>query len=243
MNDTQKRRFERLARVRDFVRERAADFPAESKGGQAFARLNAVIQEAEALDTERATKARIAQQATSGRQDERGSLRAQLAAISDTAETIGLDHAEARGIFQRLRTNVNDQTLLSTARSFAAAALPLKARFIEYDMPADFLDRLNASIGRFEQTMSQQNVTTSARSTASAALEDALGRGEQELERIDTSVRNKFRDESVLLSAWERARRLERPSRTHKDDSPPPVGASAPPDADATPPTPPVSPA
>lgn len=229
MNDTQKRRFERLTRVRDFVRERAAEFPPESKGGQAFVRLNTIIQEAEELDTERATSARVAQQATSGRQDERGALRAQLAAISDTAETIGLDHAEVKGVFQRLRTNVNDQTLLSTARSFAAAALPLKSRFVEYDMPADFLDRLNVSVGKFEESMNRQNVTTSARTTAGAALEDALGRGEQELERLDTSVRNRFRDQTVLLSAWERARRLERPRRTHRDGSQPPAeeGTSA----------------
>ncbi|HJU53061.1 MAG TPA: hypothetical protein VJ715_00760 [Pyrinomonadaceae bacterium] len=221
MNSTQRRRFERLARVSAFAAAHAADFPETSKGGQAAARLNAVIAEVERLDAERVTSASSRQQATVGKRDLRASLRAQLVAISDTAETIGLDHPEVKGSFRWSRASVSDQTLLSLARSFAAAAAPLKARFVEYDMPADFLDRLNASIGSFEQHTGRQTAVAGAAVAAGASLEDALTRGEQQLERFDTAVRNKYRDDPGKMSAWASARRLERARRpTNGDDAP-----------------------
>jgi len=213
MNSTQRRRFERLSRVSAFAAANAADFPETGKGGQAAARLKAVIGEVEQLDTSRVTSLSSQQQATVGKRDERGALRAQLNAISDTAETIGLDHPEVRGAFRWARASVSDQTLLSVARAFAAAALPLKARFIEYDMPTDFLEKLNESISSFEQHTGQQLAVAGARVAAGASLEDALERGEQELERLDTAVSNKYRDDPAKMSAWASARRLERARR------------------------------
>jgi hypothetical protein len=126
-------------------------------------------------------------------------------------------HTPDRGSFRRPRPNTNDQTLLSTARAFAAAATPLKPRFVEYDMPDDFLDQLNASIRNFEQAIDRQNFGTGARVAANASLEEALRRGEQELERLDTSVRNKFRTDPATLAVWESARHIQRPRRPRND--------------------------
>jgi hypothetical protein len=214
MNDRQKRRYERLTRSASFAAERGDSFPANSKGGQALARMNELIEEAAERDTERATNLRTQQQATGSRADGRADLRSQLSAIADTAETIGLDHAEVKGAFARPRAGGNDQSLLSVARSFAAAAAPLKARFVEYDMPADFLERLNTSIDGFEQAIGQQTSGANARVAANASLEDILARAEDELERLDTAIRNKYRNDHATLAAWESARRLEHAPKT-----------------------------
>lgn len=221
MNDTQRRRFERLARAARLGHSMSESFPLTGKGGQALARLTAAISDAEAQATASATNQRIQQQGTSNRKDARQAVQAQLAAISDTAATIGLDHPEVKASFTRLRSNRNDQTLLSTARSFAAAALPLKARFIEYDMPADFLERLDENITNFEEAINNQTSGASARLAANAALEEAIKRGEQELEKFDTAFRNKFSADASRLAAWESARHLERAPRTRKDAEPP----------------------
>lgn len=228
MNDKQRRRFERLARVRAFMAEHAADFPETGKGGQAAARLNSVLVELEALDSARVASKGEKQQASIGRRDERAALREQLTAISDTAETIGLDHPEVKGVFKWSRAGMSDQTLLATARAFAASAAPLKARFIEYDMPANFLERLNASIEDFDQHILRQTATTGSGVAATVSLESTLKRGEVEAERLDTSVRNKFRDDPARMAAWESARRLERTRPTaddgdKKEDEPPPA--------------------
>lgn len=216
MNDIQRRRFERLARAASFGATISASFPASGKGGQALAGLTAAVADAENHATTRATNERIKQQGTASRKDARRAVQSHIATISDTAATIGLDHPEVRDSFRRPRANANDQTLLSTARSFALAALPLKARFIEYDMPADFLEQLNESIEAFEQAIDEQTSGASARLTANAALEETLKRGEQELEKFDTALRNKLRTDAAKLAAWESARHLERAPRSRK---------------------------
>lgn len=224
MNDKQRLRYERLARGHSYGAEHAADFPQTGKGAQAHTRLGEAIADADKHDTDSITNQRTRQQNTGHRQAGREALQASLTAISGTADTIALDHPEVRDAFRRPRGKLSDQTLLGTARSFAAAALPLKARFIEYDMPADFLEQLDAHIDSFEEAMSGQTSSAGARVAANAALEDALKRGEQELEKLETAVRNKFRDDPARLAAWESARRLERTPRTRKttDETPAP---------------------
>ena len=230
MNDKQRRRLERAARVAAYGQERAADFPPTSKGGQALARLASAVAEVESLDTESASKRRETQQATGNKAEARAALRAQLAAISETADTIGMDHPELRGAFPRPWRNANDQNLLTSARDFAAAALAHKARFVEYEMPADFLDTLNAAISAFELAAGRQLAGGGGGVAARAALEAALDRADEELERFDTFARNKYRADAAALAAWESARRLERaPTRKKGADA-----TAAPP-----PPTPP----
>jgi hypothetical protein len=210
MNDKQRRRFERVLRGAAFGRERAADFPASGKGGQALARLGAAVTEIETLDTERASRKRETQQATGSKAEARAALRRQLAAISDTAETIGREHPELRGAFPRPWSNANDQNLLASARDFAAAVPAHAARFVEYEMPADFVESLNAVITNFERAGGQQLEGGGGSVAATAALEAALARAEDELERFDTAARNKYRGDAAALAAWESARRLER---------------------------------
>lgn len=224
MNSSQRRRFERLPRVGAFIRAHAHDFPEASKGGQAAGRLEAIIAEIEQLDVSRVTSMGSQKQATAAKRDERAALRAQLNAISDTAEVIGLDHPEVKGSFRWPRSNVNDQTLLSTARAFAAAAAPLTALFVEYDMPADFPKKLIKSIDSFERYVGEQTAGTGARVAAGAALEDALERGELELERLDAAVRNKYRVDAAKMAAWASARRLERARRPTNGEATQPQG-------------------
>lgn len=219
MNDKNRRRFERLAGSSTFAAAVAPDFANTSKGGQAVADLNARIVEVEALETSRATSTHSQQQATIGKRDGRASLRSQLRALSDTARTIALDHPEVKGSFKFTGASVGDQKLLTAARAVAGEAVALKARFIEYDLPADFLDTLNASIKEFEQHVNNQTAGKGGRVAASAAIEDALRRGEEALERFDTAVRNKYRDNPAKLAAWESASHLERAPRAAKSKS------------------------
>jgi hypothetical protein len=217
MNDTQKRVYERHARSTAVCDENAADFPANTKRGQCYINMKAIRAEMEALDVARETNTRLHKQGTSSKKEERTSLRKLLIAISNTAEAIGRDFPEIKGSFKRPKANSNDQTLLATARAFAEAAVVFKAKFIEYDMPANFIERLNTNISSFEQAISRQNQGASARVAANAGFEDRRRRSEQEIDRLDVFVRNIYGDDPAKMAAWERARRLERPRRTRKN--------------------------
>jgi hypothetical protein len=228
MNDAQRRRLERLERAHSFGTAHAADFPPTSKGGQALARLGTLIQGVVALDARRTTHHTESRQATSSKRDRREGLRRQLAAISETARVIGLDDPELKDAFPRPRANLSDQAMLSVARSFAAAAEAHRARFVEYEMPADFIERLNASIEGFDEAAVRQTAGAGARVSASAGLEEALDRAEEELARLDAAVHNKFQADVAALTAWESARRLERAPRSRAGEDSTPVGTVAP---------------
>lgn len=222
MDDKQRRRGERLDRSGDFGSSLADPFPPDSKGGKALAGILACVAELAATDAALVSNVSSARQGTSIRKETRAALRAQINTISETSDTIGLDHPEVKGKFPRPRNSANDQMLLSIARSFATDVVPFKALFIEYDMPADFIERLKASIAAFEQAINQQNTGAGASQSSRAAIEEILDRGEQDLERFDTAVRNKYRDDPPTIAAWESASRLERgPRKKSKDESQP----------------------
>jgi hypothetical protein len=228
MNSIHRRRVDRLARADAFASANSSDFPNTSKGGQAASDMRAAITEAEALDAARASSANALQLASVGKKDGRESLRARLRAISDTAKTIALDHPELKGGFQFKGNSMSYRTLLATARAFLSAAQPIKALFVEYEMPADTFDKLSANITSIEQHTDKGTASRGERVAASASLESVLRRGEEALERFNIAVRNKYRDDPAKLAAWEAARRLEHARRTRKSVGTPTNGVGTP---------------
>ncbi|HEX8284003.1 MAG TPA: hypothetical protein VF588_11640 [Pyrinomonadaceae bacterium] len=229
MNERQRRRFERGSRVEAFMTSNVADFPAGGKGAVAAAQLSAEMAALAALDVAKATTASTRRQSSEGRRELRESLRAQVAAVCDTAEAVGAEHPEARGRFPRTRADNSDQTLVAVARSFAEAAASLKALFVEYELPADFVERLRADADALEAQMSRQTEGRGASVSTNASIETALGRVEELTERLDVLVRNKYRRTPAKLAAWESARRLEHAPRARRDgEAPPAPGAPQP---------------
>ena len=221
MNDTQRRRYERGSRVDAFMTANAADFPATGKGGAAAASLKTELAALASLDVAKAASAGTLQQTSAGRRELRESLRAQVAAVSDTAEVSGREHAEVRGLFPRTRADKSDQTLVAVARSFAETATPFKALFIEYELPPDFIERLRADADGLEAQMTRQTEGKGARVGTNASIEDALGRVDETVERLEVVVRNKYRNDAARLAAWESARHLERAPRAKRNGDAP----------------------
>jgi hypothetical protein len=216
MNDLHRRRLEHLARSSAYVTANAVDFPEGSKGAQALAELNAAIAEAQSHAVSRETSVHTLQQATAARSDMRQAIRAGLRTINDTMRTIALDHPEHKGSFVFKGESVSDRTLLSTAQSCANSAQSFKALFNEYDLGAEFFDEFNDNISKFGQQMDKQTAGKGGRIAANASLESALRRGEEAFEKLDTAVRNKYRNDPAKLAAWESARRMERAARSRR---------------------------
>jgi hypothetical protein len=221
MNDTQRRCYERGSRVDAFMTSNAADFPAGSKGGAAAASLKTELARVAELDVAKVTAAGTRQKSSTGRRDLRESLRVQLAAVRDTADVISLDHPEVKGLFPRTRPDNSDQTLIAVARSYAETAAPLKARFVEYEMASDFIERLRTDADGLEEQIGRQTEGTGARVNTNASIEDALGRVDELVERLEVVVRNKYRGDAAKLTAWESAGHLERAPRAKRNGGPP----------------------
>ena len=122
------------------------------------------------------------------------------------------------------------QTVLGLARSFLVEADPLKARFIEYGMAADFLTRLDALVTDFESHAVRRSTGATQRAADIAAINSALDELDGEIARYVAIVRNQFATDAATLAALSTASRLERARRRSNTDTPPPAnpGGNAP---------------
>ncbi|MCA1558239.1 MAG: hypothetical protein LC731_06845 [Acidobacteria bacterium] len=221
MRDTEIRQSETIVRMRDFGVENALDFPAASLGGQKFASLNALVAEIDELGAQRSEGRGAAQMSTEAKRVAREGLRSLMRAISDTAEAMESAHPGISNTFRLPKTNA-DEALINDARAFVTSATPLKSEFLQYEMPATFIEDLTDAIEEFEEATGSRNLNTRKRVSATAALRDALERGMQIKRELDPIVRNKYRNNPAKLAAWESASRVERAPRKKAKKSAPP---------------------
>jgi hypothetical protein len=130
--------------------------------------------------------------------------------------------------FRLPRGNRNDQQLLTTARAFAADAVPFKAEFVRLELPADFLEDLAADIEAFEHAISDQNRHHEAHVSATESIDAVIDRGIEAVRQLDAIVRNKFRDDPATLAAWTSASHTARARRSPTTATPPPNAATPP---------------
>lgn len=220
MDDKERSCNEMFQRVEDFGAVRTADFPASSLGQELFALVRAAIADFDRHSSAQSSGARDARRSTSNKDAARTALREALEQISRTARAMAF---EVDGLDEKFRLPryLNDQKLRETGRAFALDAVPFKAMFIRYEMPADFLEDLAADIADFEAASQNQNFGIENQITATVAVDTAREQGMNAVRRLDAIVRNKYRNEPATLAAWERARHIERTTRSKK-------GATAP---------------
>ena len=219
MNDSERRKLEAFVRSRDFGAAHATDFADGSLGKQIFTDLGTIISEIDGLAASETSGRGAARQGTTTRAQARDALIEDLEALSRTARAMSDEVPGIENKFRIPRDN-NDQNLLNAARAAAADALPLKAKFIAHEMPADFLEDLNADIAAMEAAMSAQASGVGNHVAASAAIDDAFARGMNRLRKLDAIMRNKYANNPAVLAEWTTASHVERaPKRTKPDAS------------------------
>ena len=212
MNDKENRTYQKFVRVRDFGTAHATDFAPNSLGSQTFTALGAVITEIEGHSAGEASARGTARQGTETRSQGRAALHDALEAISRTARVMGDD---VPGINEKFRVprNASDQDLLNAARAFLADATPLKAQFIAHEMPADFLEDLQADIDAMLTAINSQSSGVGNHVAANAALDDAMDRGNDLCRKLDAIVRNRYANNPAVLAEWTSASHTERAPR------------------------------
>ena len=129
----------------------------------------------------------------------------------------------------RMPRNGTDQALITAGRAFAADAVPLAGEFQKHEMPAHFVDELNADIAALEEAISGRARSRDSPVTATASLDATVERGIKAVRRLHAMVRNKFRDDPAALAAWESASHGARRARTVAPPQPEPPQPSTPP--------------
>jgi len=221
MDDLETRRLEMFLRVRQFGATHAATFPATSRGGELLAVVDASITELENQAAAQASGASAAREGTTLKSTAREALRDDLEAISRTARAISLTTPGLDDKFRSPR-NVGDQALLTTARSFALDAEPLKAEFIRRGLPADFLEDLAADIETLADAVNRRELKSAARVAAGAAIDEAVEQGLNAVRELHAIVRNVFRNDPATLAEWTTTSHIERQPRRRSTEPPAP---------------------
>lgn len=220
MKDTITRRLDTFIRVRQFGSSHTAAFPAGSRGREVLDDLNEAITELEDHAAAQSSGKRAAKESTNLKAAALAALREDLETIRRTARAMALTMPGFDDKF-RLPDNAGEQEWLATARAIAADAEPFKTEFIRRGLPANFLEDLNASIETFEQSINDTAQKKGARVAATAKLDEATGRGINDLRELDAIVRNVFRNDPAVLAEWTSASHTERASRRANADKTP----------------------
>ena len=217
MSDKHRRNHERVQRVRLHISANEAEFTPGSRPLTLASELEGLLADADALEVARADSKRRRKQGTEARDGARTKLRRMLKSTTDTAEPLGLDHPEIKGVFNPQIKKNNDAELIIASRSAANAAAQYAAFFTESGLPPAFFDEMRATADNLEIAAAAQAAAVDEGVAQTAALEDLYGRMDDIIERLDPVVRNTYAGDPAKLAAWESARRLERPSRSKPD--------------------------
>jgi hypothetical protein len=220
MTNLETRKFNMLTRVRDFGSAHASSFPTNSLGGELFIHVTEIVETLEGFASEKSSTKGESKQSTTSKVIARATLKEMLEAIRRTARAIAVT---TPGFDEKFRfpKSFNDQNLSSSARAFAADALPLKAEFIRHEMSANFIVELNAAIEQFDRATSESNLSSEARFSATQSLSATIGKAMKIVLQLDAVVRNKFKNDPIITAAWAQAAKVERAAHRTKAPKPP----------------------
>jgi hypothetical protein len=145
--------------------------------------------------------------------------RTQLAAeLTHTIRVISgiareLDPEQYPGVAEKFPTLTQPRppypVLQSRAHAFAQDALPYKQAFIDRDMPADFIEQLNALVTSFAAATDVKNTGTQDRAHSVASIATLVRKGMRIARELRASLRRQLAKNPALEAAWKRAARVE----------------------------------
>jgi hypothetical protein len=228
MNDRDIRREVRATRVQTFGEENDADFAAGGKAKTHFGNLDGLIVqlgEAKAGQTpNRVSKStlldslsidlqNITRTARRIEQKENG-FAAPYRLPDNTSESAVTTYTDA--VLLRLEDQPADAAAAKTAKA------ALRARFIEYELPADFVAHLRADRQAIADTNRLNQAETGGGVENTALIGQVLDKINYEIGELDAIMHNKYTRQPEKLRAWQSASHVERaPQREKKPPTPP----------------------
>lgn len=224
MKVTQTNRLTTFGRVVAFAGIHLADFSAASKAAGLLAIIRAAEADATGGGTAQLSSDGAARAGTLTKADFYDELYEDLRAINRTAKALA---AEVPGLDEKFRMprSPSYAAVLTAARAFLKDAMPLKAEFIGYEMPADFLEDLQADIEAFEKAEDDQGTGKTQKAGATRTIAEAVIAGSEALRKLDALLRNKYRDQPAKLAEWFAASHVVRAARKEKAKAPEPEAA------------------
>ena len=222
MKNQEIRTLDTLKRADAFHTANAADFPDGTVCAKQFAAITDAVMQAGALGATQLTAGAEAHSSVLSKGTLRLLIQDDLVHINRAAHSLALlGTPGVDGEFPMPRGN-GDQKLLNAARAFITDATPLKAQFITLNLPADFLDTLQAHTDGFETAIKSKATGKQTRAGATTGIADTVHNAVIALHVVDTIVRNTYKNDPQKLAEWTVASHVERAARKTAKPAPAP---------------------
>jgi hypothetical protein len=222
MNDRDKRRYDRATRVRTFGNTNAADFSASSKATTLFAGVEAGIKK---IDGAKAGQF----PAFASKETLLHALTLDLQNISRTARAIGLTENGFSAPYRmpesftekEIMTHADKVLLLLEDQSNDSAATKAtkaarRTKFIEYELPQDFVANLRADQKAVSDATSANQDKTQDGVQNTAMIGQVLGQLNNNIVELNAIMHNKYARQPEKLRAWQSAGHVERAPQREK---------------------------
>lgn len=212
-----------LARVVEFYPSHAGLFKTDTVAAETFAALgSAVAKVSEQASLQLAGKNELRTN-TIVRAAARDALLKQIDRLSSTATAISIGKP---GLEEKFRlADRNDQTLIQSAKTFAAEAETMKGEFLQHCLPDNFIDNLRASAAQLDRAILDQAASKNKRANATKAVNEAMAECLTLLQRVDAIVANTLADNPPALAEWNVTRRVAYRSKRAPEAAPEPPQA------------------
>ena len=155
---------------------------------------------------------------TEGRDAARLALRDDVDAIHKTMQAVAIDHPGIEPNFRLPKNRRLDQQMIRAGQEFIKYATPLKDEFVAHQLPANFLDRLRSEIEALQLAINAQAQSKSDRRAAVDTLVQAVDNAMIAVQRLDAIIPNTFGDDHEVMTAWDIARQVNKPTHRKKTD-------------------------
>ncbi len=237
MDDTNIRRFNRATRVKNFGETYAADFAPGSKATSLFLEIHPVVA--------KLTEATVGQLRTPvGKSELIAALSLDFKDIARTSRAIKLDEpafpdddyrhpattsetpvtTHADSLLKLLENNTKPVAEGGDSPAQLIAKASLRAKFIAYELPADFVQDLRADRTALDACNSGKHSDNLEGVESTSAIDTLLGDAQAIITRLDAAIQNKYSRDPDKLAAWKSASRTERAAKKAEAAvTPPPV--------------------
>lgn len=236
MNDRDQRRYDRLTRVQTFGRENATDFASGSKAKTHFVNVDQHLKDLDAakagqaparvsketlLDALMLDFKNIARTARSIALKENG-FAAPYRIPDNPSESAITTHADA--LLKILEDNIEPVADGGDTPEQKAAKAALRAKFIAYEIPADFVEDLRADREAIREANQHNQGENQEGVENTALIGQILGEAADNVQELDAIMNNKYARQPEKLRAWQSASRIERAPQREKK----PAGGNTP---------------
>jgi len=211
MNDSERNYYNTFVRIRDFGAENNEAIKNTPAAVSNFALVATGVEEIEASGALQSSGA--IGHGVVEKEIALADLRTTMRQINRTSRSLAVDNPSVAELF-RMPHNNNEQQVLAAARAFLSNAAPIRQLFIDYGMPADFIDELEADIEAYADAIDRKNTAFDEGVGATANIGETVKDTLHAIRRLRGIVPNIFNGHAAKLAAWKSASHTERLPKT-----------------------------